>query len=104
MCAGSSILWSAHFRTAGAKLSDTPPLLGTQAGRGAVRDRAQLLITNPDMLHMSVLPVHRQFSRIFSNLRYVVVDEGHAYRLATPPYPIPYSPPTPYTIYASYTL
>ena len=34
------------------------------------------------MLHQSILPVHRQFSRILSNLRYVVVDEGHAYRCA----------------------
>ena len=32
------------------------------------------------MLHQSILPVHRQFSRLLSNLRYVVVDEGHAYR------------------------
>ena len=45
-----------------------------------MRDRAQILITNPDMLHQSILPVHRQFARILSNLRYVVVDEGHAYR------------------------
>ena len=45
-----------------------------------MRERAQLLITNPDMLHMSILPVHRQFSRILSNLRHVIVDEGHAYR------------------------
>ena len=45
-----------------------------------MRDRAQLLITNPDMLHMSILPVHRTFSRLLANLRYVVVDEGHAYR------------------------
>lgn len=69
------------------KLLDTPPLCGTQGVRGAVRDRAQLLITNPDMLHMSVLPVHRQFSRIFSHLRYVIVDEGHAYRLGPNPPP-----------------
>ena len=32
------------------------------------------------MLHCSVLPVHRTFARLLSNLRYVVVDEGHAYR------------------------
>ena len=51
-----------------------------QGVRGETRDRAQLLITNPDMLHCSVLPVHRQFSRILAHLRYVIVDEGHAYR------------------------
>ncbi len=32
------------------------------------------------MLHCSILPVHGQFSRFLSNLRYIVVDEGHAYR------------------------
>ena len=48
--------------------------------RGEIRERAHLLITNPDMLHCSVLPVHRQFGRFLANLRYVVVDEGHAYR------------------------
>ena len=40
----------------------------------------QLLITNPDMLHQSILPLHATFPRWLSNLRYVVVDEGHAYR------------------------
>ena len=48
--------------------------------RGEIRERAHLLITNPDMLHCSVLPVHRQFGRFLANLHYVVVDEGHAYR------------------------
>ncbi len=47
-----------------------------------MRERAHLLITNPDMLHCSILPVHRQFSRFLANLHYVVVDEGHAYRCA----------------------
>ncbi|KAL4447650.1 hypothetical protein ABPG75_004869 [Micractinium tetrahymenae] len=48
--------------------------------REAIRSEAQLLITNPDMLHMSVLPVHQQFGRLLANLKYVVVDEGHAYK------------------------
>ena len=51
-----------------------------QEDRGAIRDRAHLLITNPDMLHCSMLPVHRQFGNFLANLRYIVVDEGHAYR------------------------
>ncbi|KAK9816796.1 hypothetical protein WJX72_005198 [[Myrmecia] bisecta] len=51
-----------------------------KADRGEIRERAQLLITNPDMLHLSILPVHRTFARILANLKYVVVDEGHAYR------------------------
>lgn len=58
--------------------------MGAQNIRAEVRERAQLLITNPDMLHQSILPVHRQFARLLSNLKYVVVDEGHAYRCDAP--------------------
>ena len=56
--------------------------LATQSERPEIRDRASLLITNPDMLHCSMLPVHRTFSRLLAHLRFVVVDEGHAYRCA----------------------
>nr|XP_051195016.1 uncharacterized protein LOC127308275 isoform X1 [Lolium perenne] len=45
-----------------------------------IRDNARLLITNPDMLHLSVLPRHGQFRRILSNLRYIVIDEAHSYQ------------------------
>nr|KYP47965.1 Putative ATP-dependent helicase HRQ1 [Cajanus cajan] len=45
-----------------------------------LRDNSRLLITNPDMLHISILPHHRQFSRILSNLRFVVIDETHTYK------------------------
>ncbi|CAH9142639.1 unnamed protein product [Cuscuta epithymum] len=38
------------------------------------------MITNPDMLHMSILPFHGQFRRIFSNLRFIILDEAHAYK------------------------
>ena len=55
-------------------------LLGDCTCRPGVRDRAQLLITNPDMLHMSILPVHGQFGRLMAGLKYVVVDEGHSYK------------------------
>ncbi|KAL5818090.1 hypothetical protein ACOSQ3_026468 [Xanthoceras sorbifolium] len=51
-----------------------------QKDRTWLRENARLLITNPDMLHMSILPLHRQFSRILSNLRFVVIDEAHAYK------------------------
>ncbi|RMZ52676.1 hypothetical protein APUTEX25_000795, partial [Auxenochlorella protothecoides] len=54
---------------------DTP-----KSERGPIRDRARLLITNPDMLHMSILPVHGQFESLLRGLRYVVLDEGHAYK------------------------
>lgn len=37
--------------------------------RGQLRMDAQLLITNPDMLHRSILPFHAQFARILANLR-----------------------------------
>ncbi|KAG0545730.1 hypothetical protein BDA96_02G387400 [Sorghum bicolor] len=45
-----------------------------------IRDNARLLITNPDMLHVSILPYHGQFQRILSNLRYIVIDEAHSYK------------------------
>jgi DEAD/DEAH box helicase domain-containing protein len=49
---------------------DTP-----QQARPAVRERAQLVITNPDMLHQSLLPCHAAFARLLANLAVVVVDE-----------------------------
>ncbi len=38
------------------------------------------MLSNPDMLHASILPYHPKWSRFFSNLRYVVLDEIHTYR------------------------
>ncbi|XP_043813361.1 uncharacterized ATP-dependent helicase YprA isoform X3 [Manihot esculenta] len=52
----------------------------SQTERPWLRTNARLLITNPDMLHISILPFHRQFGRFLSNLRFVVIDEAHAYR------------------------
>ncbi|XP_023531211.1 uncharacterized protein LOC111793522 isoform X1 [Cucurbita pepo subsp. pepo] len=52
----------------------------SQSDRILLRDNARLLITNPDMLHLSILPQHRQFSRILSNLRFIVIDEAHTYK------------------------
>lgn len=48
--------------------------------RESIRKRVQLLITNPDMLHLSILPVHESFARFLSNLKFVIMDEGHAYK------------------------
>ncbi|KAI4335871.1 hypothetical protein L6164_014474 [Bauhinia variegata] len=48
--------------------------------RAWLRDNSRLLITNPDMLHISILSHHRQFTRILSNLRFVVIDETHTYK------------------------
>ena len=44
------------------------------------RRHANLILTNPDMLHFSILPNHQRWSRILRNLAYLVVDEAHAYR------------------------
>lgn len=41
---------------------------------------ANLLFTNPDMLHRSVLPAHSRYARWFKSLRFIVVDEAHRYR------------------------
>ncbi len=48
--------------------------------RPAIRRRSNLILTNPDMLHVGVLPHHKNWGDVFSNLRYVVVDEAHVYR------------------------
>jgi DEAD/DEAH box helicase domain-containing protein len=48
--------------------------------RDWARDNASYLLTNPDMLHRSLLPTHRRWSRFLGSLRYVVVDECHQYR------------------------
>ncbi|MDH5671775.1 MAG: DEAD/DEAH box helicase [Myxococcales bacterium] len=48
--------------------------------RRAARERGGVLITNPDMLHSGILPHHANWARLFSNLRYVVIDELHVYR------------------------
>ena len=48
--------------------------------RTAIRRKSNLVITNPDMLHVGILPHHDAWRELFSNLRYVVVDEAHVYR------------------------
>ncbi|WP_280204612.1 DEAD/DEAH box helicase [Nocardia farcinica] len=45
-----------------------------------VRDNARWIFTNPDMLHVGMLRSHQRWARVFRRLRYVVVDECHAYR------------------------
>jgi DEAD/DEAH box helicase domain-containing protein len=54
---------------------DTP-----QDARKAVRERANVVLTNPDMLHSGILPHHTRWAKCFENLRYFVIDELHYYR------------------------
>jgi len=48
--------------------------------RSAIRKRSNLVITNPDMLHVGILPHHAAWGDLFANLAFVVVDEAHVYR------------------------
>ena len=41
---------------------------------------AKVVLTNPDMLHHSLLPGHQRWRRLFKDLRFIIVDEAHAYR------------------------
>ncbi|MFC2063169.1 DEAD/DEAH box helicase, partial [Chloroflexota bacterium] len=54
---------------------DTP-----QAERTGIRKHARIILTNPDMVHIGILPNHKSWSRLLRNLRYVVIDEAHIYR------------------------
>ena len=54
---------------------DTP-----QDARRAIRGRAHVVLSNPEMLHSGILPHHPKWAMLFENLRYVIVDELHAYR------------------------
>ena len=60
---------------AGTYDGDTPGDL-----RRRLRDRAHLILTNPDMLHQGILPNHARWGRFLSHLRFVVLDELHSYR------------------------
>ncbi|HVD38252.1 MAG TPA: DEAD/DEAH box helicase [Solirubrobacterales bacterium] len=48
--------------------------------RPAIRRRSNLVLTNPDMLHVALLPNHKSWGDFFANLEWVVVDEAHTYR------------------------
>jgi DEAD/DEAH box helicase domain-containing protein len=48
--------------------------------RRDIRRSANLVLTNPDMLHVGVLPHHDRWADVLANLRFVVVDEAHVYR------------------------
>src|SRR4051812_11219909 len=54
---------------------DTP-----QDARRAIRTRAHVVLSNPDMLHAGVLPHHPKWAKLFENLRFVIIEELHASR------------------------
>jgi DEAD/DEAH box helicase domain-containing protein len=54
---------------------DTPT-----AQRRRIRTEANLVLSNPDMLHASILPYHPKWAEFFSELGFVVLDEVHTYR------------------------
>jgi DEAD/DEAH box helicase domain-containing protein len=54
---------------------DTP-----QDARRPIRARAHVVLSNPDMVHSGILPHHPRWAKLFENLRFVVIDELHAYR------------------------
>jgi DEAD/DEAH box helicase domain-containing protein len=54
---------------------DTP-----REARSQIRRRANVVLTNPDMLHLGILPHHEAWATFFANLAVVVIDEAHVYR------------------------
>src|SRR6476660_8697874 len=54
---------------------DTP-----QDARRTIRSRAHIVLSNPDMVHSGILPHHPRWAKLFENLKFIVIDELHAYR------------------------
>ena len=54
---------------------DTEP-----SNRRQIRRSANVILTNPDMLHVGILPHHDRWGDVLHNLRYIVIDEAHVYR------------------------
>jgi DEAD/DEAH box helicase domain-containing protein len=48
--------------------------------RQAIRKQGHIVVTNPDMLHAGILPHHTKWQKLFTNLKYVIIDELHVYR------------------------
>jgi DEAD/DEAH box helicase domain-containing protein len=76
-----------HLPALAARQQQCPFLIARYDGgigeddRRTAREQSQILLTNPDMLHLGILPQHRaQWSRFFMNLKYVAIDECHTYR------------------------
>jgi DEAD/DEAH box helicase domain-containing protein len=54
---------------------DTPP-----GQRSSIRRLAHIVLTNPDMLHVGILPGHENWTKFLRSLRLIVIDEMHVYR------------------------
>src|SRR5262245_15618688 len=54
---------------------DTP-----QDARRAIRGRAHVVLSNPDMVHSGILPHHPRWAKLFENLKFIIIDELHSYR------------------------
>ncbi len=52
----------------------------SQAQRGSIRRLAHIVLTNPDMLHIGILPGHENWAKFLKSLRMIVIDEMHVYR------------------------
>ncbi len=80
LCQDQHTRFDSALRQAGISLesgvfdADTP-----RAARRRLRDRGRVLFTNPDMLHAAMMPAHTGWAELLGNLRYVVLDELHAY-------------------------
>ena len=71
----SCLRWAAGFLRHAIYDGDTP-----REERRAIRQRSNLILTNPDMLHVGVLPNHGSWGDVLANLAWIVVDEAHVYR------------------------
>jgi len=69
-------LGASHLLAAGIYDGDTP----TQQRKKLRESPPQIFITNPDMLHLGLLPYHQQWKELLENLKFVVLDEIHAYK------------------------
>ncbi len=79
-----------HLKAVSAQLSHGPiqagPRFGSYDGdtspgsRTRLRREANIILTNPDMLHVGILPNHQIWSEFLKNLKFVIVDEAHVYR------------------------
>lgn len=54
---------------------DTP-----NSARQVIRKQGHIIVTNPDMLHLGILPHHTKWYSLFKNLKYIIIDEIHIYR------------------------